>query len=120
MKIIASLPLAGMLVLVGLAAAKDVPDAPRMAPMALNSYTWSPRNISTASVQDLDGDVIGSVHKLELDQSGKPQGLVVLLSGSEHVINVAAHNVSYDEQQNIVTVGLDRNQVTKISRRHGN
>jgi hypothetical protein len=116
MKVVASSLLAGTLVLVGVAAAKDVPDVPQMAPMALNSYTWVPRNIGTANVLDLDGDLIGRVQKFNVDQSGKPQGLGIWLSGSGKVIDVAASNISYDEGQNIVTVGLNRGQLAQISR----
>jgi hypothetical protein len=115
MKLIASSLLAGSLVLIGIAAAKDVPDVPQMAPMALNSYTWVPRNIGTANVFDLDGDLIGRVQKFDVDQNGKPKGLGIWLSGSGKVIDVAASNISYDEQQNIVTVGLNRNQIAKTS-----
>jgi hypothetical protein len=115
MKVILSSLVAGTVLILNLAVAKDSPDAPPMAPMALNSYTSVPGNIAKASVLDLNGDVIGRVQKLDLDQSGKPQGLEVALSGSEHVINVVAYNVSYDEQQNVVTVGLDKNQVSQMS-----
>ena len=69
MKIIPLSLLAASLVLVGIAAAQDVPDTPRMAPMALNSYTQVPRNIGTANVLDLDGDLIGRVQKFNVDQS---------------------------------------------------
>jgi hypothetical protein len=115
MKIMLSMLVASAALLFNLAVAKDSPDAPPMAPMALNSYTWVPGNIAKASVLDLNGDVIGHVQKLDLDQSGKPQGLEVALTGSDHVINVVAYNVSYDEQQNIMTVGLDKNQVSQMS-----
>jgi len=86
-----------------------------LAPMALNSYTWVPRNIGTANVFNLDGDLIGRVQKFDVDRSGKPQGLGIWLSGSGKVIEVAASNISYDEQQNIVTVGLNRIQLAKMS-----
>jgi len=102
-----ALPLlfASAMLLTGSTAGGDLSETPPMAPMA--------RNIGTASVLDLDGDVIGSVQKLDVDQTGKPQGLDVLLSGNGHVINVVASNVSYEEGQNVVTVGLNRSQIAK-------
>jgi hypothetical protein len=110
-----ALPLlfASAMLLTGSTAGGDISEAPQMAPMALNSYTLAPRNIVTASVLDLDGDVIGSVQKLDVDQTGKPQGLDVLLSRSGRVINVVGSNVSYEEGQNVVTVGLNRSQIAK-------
>ena len=115
MRLILSSLVAGTALLLNLTVAKDSPDVPQMAPMALNSYTSAPRNIGSANVLDLNGDLIGRVQKLDLDPAGKPQGLEVLLTGSSRTINVVAYNVSYDEQQNIVTVGLDKQEVAKAS-----
>jgi len=115
MKLIASSLLVGLLVIVGVAAANDAPDVPQMAPMVLNGYSRLPRSIGTANVFDLEGDLIGRVQKFNVDQSGKPQGLGIWLSKSGNVIDVAASNISYDEQQNIVTIGLNRNQLARIS-----
>jgi hypothetical protein len=115
MRLIVSSFVAGTASLLNLALAKDSPDVPQMAPMALNSYTWAPRIIGSANVLDLNGDLIGRVQKLDVDQAGKPQGLEVLLTGSSRTINVVASNVSYDQQQNIVTVGLDKQEVAKVS-----
>jgi hypothetical protein len=120
MRLILSTVVAGTALLLNLAVARDNPDMPQMAPMALNSYTWAPRNIGTANVVDLNGDLIGRVHKLDLDPTGKPQGLEVLLTGPGRVINVVANNVSYDEQQNIVTVGLGKEEIAKVSQGSAN
>jgi hypothetical protein len=104
-------------VLLGLsfAAAKDSADALVMAPMALNSYTSAPVRISSAKVLDLNGETIGHVERLGLDPAGKPQNLSVALT-SGVAISIAANNASYDEQQNVVVIGLDHDQIASQSK----
>lgn len=73
--------------------------------MVLNGYSRYPRNIGKAAVYDLDGHSVGSVQKLNADPSGKPSGIGIWLP-SGRTVDVGASNVGYDEQVNVVTVGL--------------
>ena len=77
----------------------------RMAPMVLNGYSHYPRNIGTAPVYDLNGHRVGFVQELEADPTGKPSAIEMWLP-SGRTFTVAASNVSYNEQVNVVTVGL--------------
>jgi hypothetical protein len=76
-----------------------------IAPMALNSYSRFPRNIGSAPVYDLNGHRVGQIQKLDTDPTGKPAGLEIWLP-SGRTVTVVASNISYDEQQNIITAGL--------------
>jgi hypothetical protein len=82
----------------------------RIAPMVLNGYSKFPRNIGTAPVYDLDGHRVGQIQKLDADPSGKPTALEIWLP-SGHTVTVEASNISYDEQQNIITAGLSDAQL---------
>lgn len=83
--------------------------------MVLNGYDHLPPNIKNAKVQDLNRDDIGTVMTVEVDRIGKPVKIKVLLSKSSKTISVAASDVSYDAQHNIVTIGLDRSEIEKMS-----
>lgn len=73
--------------------------------MVLNGYSHYPRNIGTAPVYDLNGHRVGLVQKLEADPSGKPTAMEIWFP-TGRTMTVAASNIGYDEQQNIVTIGL--------------
>lgn len=91
--------------------AQAASDTPAIAPMALNSYCWAPPRIVTAPVTDLQNDMIGRVARLDLAGTGKPEGIEIYLTASGRVIGVPSSNISYDEQKNVLTAGLDRAQV---------
>jgi hypothetical protein len=76
-----------------------------IAPMVLNGYSRFPHEIGTASVNDLNGHRIGSMQKLLAAPDGQPTAIEIWLP-IERTLTVSASNVSYDEQHNIVTVGL--------------
>ena len=81
------------------------PNVERMAPMVLNGYSRFPRNIGSAPVYDLDGHRVGLVKALDADPTGKPAAMEIWFP-TGRTLTVAASNISYDEQQNIVTAGL--------------
>lgn len=81
------------------------PNIERMAPMVLNGYSRFPRNIGSAPVYDLSRRRVGVVQKLDADPTGKPAVMEIWLP-SGRTLTVTASNISYDEQQNIVTAGL--------------
>jgi hypothetical protein len=87
---------------------------PRKSPVALNGYRSTPPHIQSASIIDLNHDEIGTVRKVDIDGNGRPSGLVIQLSPSRRLISVPAYNVSYDEQHNVVTIGISRNQIEQM------
>jgi hypothetical protein len=72
-----------------------------LAPMALNSLTQVPANLTAATVMDQRGIAIGKVRHVVSDQDGKPAALSYVTAQGKLVI-VAAPAVSYDGQRNIV------------------
>ena len=72
-----------------------------LAPMALNSLTRVPANITSATVMDQEGRVIGKVQRIVADQDGRPAAISYLTAQGKLVI-VAAPAVSYDGQRNIL------------------
>ena len=81
------------------------PNMERMAPLVLNGYSRFPRNIGSAPVYDLDGHRVGVVKTLDADPTGKPAAMDIWFP-TGRTLTVVAANISYDEQQNIVTAGL--------------
>jgi hypothetical protein len=79
--------------------------AERVAPMVLNGYSRYPARIGSAPVYDINGHRVGLVQKLETGPMANPTAMTIWLSSGQQV-RVAAPNISYDEQENIVTVGL--------------
>ncbi len=73
--------------------------------MVLNGYSRFPRAIGTAPVYDLNDHQVGVMQKLLADPDGQPTAIQIWLPAGK-TLTVAASNVSYDEQHNIVTVGL--------------
>lgn len=81
-----------------------------IAPMVLNGYTRYPRAIGAAPVFDIDAHRVGSMERLLTSPDGQPSAIEIWLP-SGRTFTVAASNVSYDEQHNSVTVGLDDKQL---------
>jgi hypothetical protein len=73
--------------------------------MVLDGYSQYPRKIGIAPVFDLDGHRVGVIQKLDADPAGKPTAMEIWIATGK-IFTVAASNISYDEQQNIVTAGL--------------
>ena len=72
-----------------------------VAPMALNGYSFVPKQLRTAVVVDQGGRAIGIVEKVEVDGSGSPRSLEVMYPGGrEHQIPAA--QASYDPVTNLV------------------
>ena len=84
-----------------------------IAPMVLNGYSRFPQAIGTAPVFDVDAHQVGSMQKLVAAPDGQPSAIEIWLP-SGRTFTVAASNVSYDEQHNNVTVGLDDVQLGLI------
>jgi hypothetical protein len=71
------------------------------APMALNGYSFVPKQLRTAVVVDQNGKAIGIVERVEADGSGKPLSLEIMFPGGrEHQIPAAL--ASYDPISNLV------------------
>lgn len=81
-----------------------------IAPTVLNGYSRFPHQIGTAPVFDMDAHRVGSLQKLLANPDGQPSAVEIWLP-TGRTFTVAASNVSYDEQHNSVTVGLDDKQL---------
>lgn len=84
-----------------------------IAPMVLNGYSRFPNAIGSAPVYDMNAHQVGSLQKLQAAPDGQPSAIQVWLP-SGRTFTVTASNVSYDEQHNSVTVGLDDAQLGLI------
>lgn len=93
--------------------ASEIASAEDLAPVALNSLPASPRNIASAKVENLHGQVIGHVVQVATDQSGKPAAISV--AASDGIKVVAAQAASYDEGRNTVFTDLPMPQVASAA-----
>jgi hypothetical protein len=110
----AAVILAG-LCFVGLAGAAP-PDGASSLPtssgmIALNSLPNPSATLATAAVADAKGTMVGAVHKIILDASGKPQTVDVALMGSNAVVAIDASQFNYDQGHNVLTAELDARQI---------
>lgn len=85
-----------------------------LAPMSLSSLPTAPAKISTATVENLHGQVIGRVAGVAADQNGKPAAISVTTPEGTKV--VAAQAASYDESRNLVVADLPAPQVASAAR----
>jgi hypothetical protein len=79
--------------------------------IALNSLPNLSTALATASVADAKGTMVGAVHKVILDTSGKPQTVDVALMGSNAVVAIDASQFNYDQAHNVLTAQLDARQI---------
>ncbi len=84
-----------------------------LAPMSLSSLPAMPAKISTATVENLHGQVIGHVASVAADQNGKPAAISVTTPEGTKV--VAAQAASYDEGRNLVVTDLPVSQVASAA-----
>ena len=84
-----------------------------LAPMSLSSLPAPPPKITTATVENLQGQVIGHVQRVATDPSGKPAAIAVATSQGTTV--VAAQAASYDESRNLVVADLAAPQVASAA-----
>jgi hypothetical protein len=79
--------------------------------IALNSLPNPSTTLATAAVADAKGTMVGAVHKIILDASGKPQTVNVALLGSNAVVAIDASQFNYDQAHNVLTAQLDARQI---------
>jgi hypothetical protein len=84
-----------------------------LAPMSLSSLPATPAKITSATVENLHGQVIGRVASVAADQSGKPAAISVITAQGTTV--VAAQAASYDESRNLVVTDLPAQQVASAA-----
>jgi hypothetical protein len=84
-----------------------------LAPMSLSSLSATPAKITTATVENLHGQVIGRVASVAADQNGKPAAISVTTPEGTKV--VAAQAASYDESRNLVVTDLPVPQVASAA-----
>lgn len=85
-----------------------------IAPMALNSIGMVPSKIQGAPVEDVQGDVVGRIAKIETDVEGKPLRADVTLNGGRMVFLETAA-LSYDESANVLVTALDQQQLAQLA-----
>ena len=69
--------------------------------MALNSFTFVPKHLATATVVDQNGQAVGIVQKVDSDPTGKPSQVQVLMPGGR-TVDIASQSASYDPVTNQV------------------
>ena len=79
--------------------------------IALNSLPNPSTTLATAAVADAKGTMVGEVHRVILDPSGRPQTVDVALLGSNAVVAIDASQFNYDQAHNVLTAQLDARQI---------
>jgi hypothetical protein len=92
----------------GLACAQD------LAPVALNSLTAMPANITAARVLDQNGRVLGQVLRVQTDRNGKPSAIAFRAADGRGTVVLAAAAVSYDGH--VLIAGNDQPQIAALTR----
>jgi hypothetical protein len=87
-----------------IAGAQDL-NQPDIAPMALNSFSAVPPAITSAKVFDQRDRLFGAVKGIEPDASGKPDAISIQPTSGQLIV-VAAGDVSYDQEHNIVITAV--------------
>jgi hypothetical protein len=104
------------LLLPGFAKAAPLPDGSMNSSsgmIALNSLPDPSDTLATAKVADAKGTMVGSVQKVVMDASGKPQTVDVSLMGTGAVVAVDASKFNYNQGLNILTAELDAQQIAQ-------
>ncbi len=96
----------GTLLVIVCVAGADPAVADEFAPMALNSFSIVPHAISRAIVVNQDGTAIGIVQRVEIDSTGKPVRVEILMPGGREA-PVPAQAASYDSITNHVIAEND-------------
>jgi sporulation protein YlmC with PRC-barrel domain len=86
--------------------------AEEMAPVALNSMSQVPANLSSAPVMDQNGKVIGQVDKVQADVDGKPSALSFRAHNGQLVV-VSAAAASFDGK--VLITSNDQPQIAALS-----
>jgi hypothetical protein len=108
--ILKSIALCAACLMPGLAGAQDL-SFKDLAPMALNGYTASPKNIDSAQVFDQRARVVGSVKGIETDAAGKPDAISIQPSNGQPLMVVGAGDVSYDQARNVVVTAVEPQEI---------
>jgi hypothetical protein len=77
--------------------------AQELSPMTLAGYSGVPYRLKSAVVFDQDGKTVGIVHRVEIDDTGKPIKVEVLEPGGALML-VPSSLASYDPISNEVIV----------------
>jgi hypothetical protein len=96
-----------------IAAIPSIACAQELAPVALNSLTSTPANITAARVLDQNGRVLGQVLRVQTDQDGKPSAIAFRAADGRGTIVLAAAAVSYDGS--VLIAGNDQPQIAALT-----
>ena len=82
-----------------------------LAPVALNSLSAPPANVTTIQVFDQHGRVLGQAEKVQTDQNGKPQALSFRATNGSTIV-LSASAVGFDGK---VMVAEDQPQISALT-----
>ena len=92
----------------------SMPAQPAASSVALSSLSSPPDKIATAKVVDDKGSIVGAVQKVELDASGKPTNVEIVLLGTTHIIAMDPSHLRYDVANNVMTAEMDKSQIVAM------
>ena len=96
-----------------IAAIPSLTCAQELAPIALNSLSTTPANITSARVLDQNGRILGQVERIQTDQDGNPSAIAFRAADGRGTIVLAAAGVSYDGT--VLIAGNDQPQIAALS-----
>ncbi len=127
MRMIASVTLAGTLMVAGVAAHAMSTSAEREETRKLNLQQQSatdaplsamnnlPRQIATANVEDANGRTIGAVQRVQTSPEGGAFNVDVALIGEEdHIVSLDAAGLRYDPNNNVITAQQTAEQLKAL------
>jgi hypothetical protein len=83
-------------------------------PVALNTLSNPPDKIAFAGVVDDKGITVGATQKIVMDTNDKPSKVEFALLGTEQIVALDSSMFSYDEPKNVLTAGLDKNEIVQL------
>lgn len=85
----------------------------------LSQVTNPKGRLANASVQDKNGDNIGSVRGVITDNAGKATGVTVDVGGflgvGTRVVEIKANELRYEQERNVLTTTLHKQQIEALA-----
>ena len=103
---------------------------PTARPMTQGTTTQTPlsqvsdvNTLNSASVQDKDGNSVGSVHKVITGAGGKPSQVQVkagsVLGMGSKVVTIDASRIKYERDRNVLITNLTRDEIKALPAAQG-
>lgn len=98
---------------------------PMARPMTPGNATQIPltqmpdvNTLNSASVQDRDGNAVGSVYKVILGSDGRPSQVQVVAEGTPgmaaKVVTIDASRMKYERNRNVIVANLTRSEIAAL------